>query len=385
MSESPSDPGHRCSLRSRHIGFVALTFGLSRLLIFSAIAVSPWFITPSTKPGLWNLDDSLLRPLFRWDAGWYLTIAKDGYKYTGNPTKEHNIVFFPLYPLTCRLCHVLSGLSIPLCAFILSNVAFLGALIALDVLITQELGPKAARCAILLLAFFPWSFFFSTMYTGSFFLLFSVLAYLRFREQRFIAGGIWSGLASATRIPGFFLGIPLLFEGFSYLRDRQKWWHVLLAGCLAISGFLVFQLYLWAVFGDPLANFRFQRYSIWQREFALPFRSITWGLSQTLFARFSPFLVDAGFALLFIPLIAALPFYLPKSYAVYALLNLAMPLFTTAGINSFTRYASVIFPVFMLLGVIGSRWPWTMWALLVGFGIVLVVFSMLYAQWHWAG
>jgi hypothetical protein len=215
--------------------------------------------------------------------------------------------------------------------------------------------------------------------------LFSVLAYHNFREQRFLVGGIWGGLASATRTPGLLLGIPLLFEGFSYLKDRRRWWQVILAGCLIVSGILAFQVYLWAAFGDPLANFQVQQQSIWQRGFALPFRSIAWGLKQTLNPTFSPFPFDAGFALLFGALAMALFFYLPKSYAVYALLSLAMPLFTTAGIWSFSRYASVIFPVFMLLGMIGWRWRCIMWVLSAGFAVLLVIFSMHYAQWHWIG
>jgi hypothetical protein len=370
-------------MRSQQLSFVALVFGLSRLLIFLAVAASPWFIDPGVPR--WTLDDPLLRPLFRWDAGWYLNIAEYGYAYSGDPTKEHNIVFFPLYPLTCRLCHVVTGLSIPLCAFLLSNVAFFFALVALDVLTTKELGPGAARCAILLLAFFPTSLFFSTMYTESFYLVFSVLAYRYFRERRFIVGGIWGGLASATRTPGILLGVPLLFEGFSSLKDRRRWGQVILAGCLTISGLLAFHLYLWAAFSDPLANVHVQQHSIWQRGFALPFRSIAWGLKQAFNPTFTPFPFDAGFALLFGFVAAALPVYLPRSYAVYTLLSLAMPLFTTAGIASFSRYASVMFPVFMLLGLIGWRWRWIMWVLSAGFAVLLVIFSMHYAQWHWIG
>jgi Gpi18-like mannosyltransferase len=384
MREHRSDVGHRWALGARELAFIVLVFSLSRLLIFSAIAVSPWLITPAVPR--WNVDDPLLQPLFRWDAGWYLNIAEYGYAYDGDPTHEQNVVFFPLYPLACRLCHVVTRLSIPLCAVVLSNVMFLTGLAALYALTTWELGPEVARCAILLLAFFPASLFFSAMYTESFALAFSVLAYTAFRQQRFIAGGIWSGLASATRLPGILLGVPLLFAGFPYLQDRRKRWQVILAGVLAMSGLLAFLLYLWSAFGDPLANFRVQQQAPgWRRGIAFPFRSIIAGLPHTFSAHFSPTPVDAWLALLFIALACALPRYLPNSYAVYSLLSLALPLCTTAGIWSFSRYASVIFPVFMLLGLVGQRSRWSLWALVVVFGVLLAIFSMRYAQWHWVG
>jgi Gpi18-like mannosyltransferase len=221
-------------------------------------------------------------------------------------------------------------------------------------------------------------------YTESFFLTFSVLAYTAFRQQRFLAGGIWSGLASATRLPGILLGVPLLFAAFLYLKGHRRWWPVIVAGLLVMSGILAFLFYLWAAFGDPLATFRVQQQAPgWQREFAFPFRSIKAGLKQTLSSHFSPAPVDAWLALLFMALACALPLYLSTSYAVYSLLCLALPLCTTAGIWSFSRYASVIFPVFMLLGIVGQRSRWRVWGLVAMFGILLVILSMRYAQWHW--
>ena len=372
-------------LGTRDVAFVFLVFFLSRAVIVTAIAISPWYVTESTFPTKWQIDNPLLRPLFRWDAGWYMNIAQHGYAYNGDPTREHNIVFLPLYPVTCRLCHKVTGLSIPVCAVLLSNVAFLAGLLALYRLVAHELRPQVAQLTILLLAFFPTSLFFSSMYTESFYLLFAVLAYTAFRRQQFIQGGIWAGLASATRMPGILLCVPLLFEGWPYLWDRRRWWRVMLAGLLVVGGIAAYMAYQWVAFGDPMANFRVQQQSTWQRPFALPFESIKWGLKQTCSGQFSPFPFDAWLSLLFIALICALPFYLPKSYALYALLGIAMPLFTQAGIWSMTRYLSVLFPAFMMLGIIGARWHWVTWVFLAVFTVALVHFSMYFAQWHWVG
>ena len=43
--------------------------------------------------------------LSRWDAGWYVEIARDGYLY--EPGVPSNAAFFPLYPLLIRAVHAL--------------------------------------------------------------------------------------------------------------------------------------------------------------------------------------------------------------------------------------------------------------------------------------
>jgi hypothetical protein len=178
--------------------------------------------------------------------------------------------------------------------------------------------------------------------------------------------------------------VPLLFAAVPYLQAQRRWWHVILAGLVAASGILAFLFYLWTAFGDPLATFRVQQQAPgWQRTFASPFPSIKTGLKQTFSPQFSPAPVDAWLALLFVALTCALPWYLPTTYAVYSLLCLALPLCTTAGIWSFSRYASVIFPVFMLLGIVGHRSRWSLWGLVAICGVLLAIFSMRYAQWHW--
>ena len=372
-------------LGTRDAAFVFLVFFLSRAVIFAAMAISPWYVTESAFPFKWSIDNPLLRPLFRWDAGWYMGIAQYGYSYNGDPTREHNIVFLPLYPVACRVCHKLTGLSIPLCAVLLSNLAFLAGLLVLYRLVVRELRPQVAQLTILLLAFFPTSLFFSSMYTESFYLLFSVLAYAAFRQQQFIQGGIWAGLASATRMPGILLCVPLLSEGLPYLRNRRRCWQVMLAGLLIVGGIAVYLVYLWVAFGDPIANFRVQQQSLWQREFSLPFQSIKWGLKQTCSGQFSPFPFDAWLTLFFIALSCALPFFLSKSYALYTVLGIAMPLFTKAGIWSMSRYLSVLFPAFIMLGIIGARWHWVTWVFGTVFALALVHFSIYFAQWHWVG
>jgi hypothetical protein len=385
-SWAPHDQGSRAeggwSLNTREAVFIGVVFALSRLVIVAAIAISPWVIPPAATPRQWNLADPLLRPLFRWDTGWYLSIAQHGYSYDGNPTRHQNIVFLPLYPLTCRLCHLVTRLSIPWCAVLLSNLAFLVALALLYRLATSEVGPHAARHTVLLLAFFPASLFFSTMYTEAFYLALSLLAFASFRQQRWLVGGLWAGLASATRVPGILLLVPLLCESLPHLHARRVWWRVLLASALAGSGLAGFMLYEWVAFGDPLANFRVQDQA-WGRGFAWPFRNLAEGLRRTVVAQWSPLPFDAWLGMLFLALVGVLLRYLPISYALYTICGIALPLCTKASLFGLTRYLNVLFPGFMALGVIAQRSRGLFWALLGVFTMILIIFAMRYAQWHW--
>jgi hypothetical protein len=374
------------SIGTREVVFVFLVFFLSRVVVLSAIVVSPRFIAPATPRGARTPDDPLSRRLIRWDAAWYLKVAKYGYSYNGNPRQQQSIAFFPLYPLTCRFCHAATGLPMGFCGVLLSNLAFLVGLAALYALVTWEVGADVARSATLLLAFFPASFFFSTMYAESFLLAFSVLAYAAFRKQRFIQGGIWAGLASASRAAGILLFVPLLLEGFPCLRERRMWWRVIAAGLLAASGLAAFMLYQWITFGDPLASFKVQQYAIgWRGEFALPFRRLADVYGEVVTGQLSPAPFDVLFALMFVALACTLPRQLPRSYALYTILGVALPLFANKNIGGLTRYVNVLFPGFMALGIIGRKSRWIVSVHLALFAVVLAYFSMRFAQVHWVG
>jgi len=91
----------------------------------------------------------------RWDAGWFERIARDGYR-----PDDASAAFFPAYPLAIRGVASVLLLSETDAALVVSNLAFLGALIVLFALTTFEFSIDTARRTVLLLALFPVSFFF---------------------------------------------------------------------------------------------------------------------------------------------------------------------------------------------------------------------------------
>ena len=372
----------RLGVNGREALFVLSVFSLSRLLVFGAMALSPLVVPPVQRSSTWNLDDPILRPLLRWDAGWYLTIAKHGYSYDGHPGRQQNIAFFPLYPLTCRLCHVITGASVPLCGALLSNGAFLVALATLYVLVTGEVGSRTARLTLVLLAFFPGSLFFSTMYTESFYLLFSAQAFLAFQKERFILGGCWAGLASATRLPGILLLVPLLARALPRLKDRPVRGRLALAAMLASSGLAGFMIYQAIAFGDPLAYLRVQQ--AWGRSMGPLFGGVVDDLASNSHpSQFKLLDIDAGLTLLFIALTYVVFRQLPWSYGAYTLLNTIA--LATGGTHSMARYLSVLFPGFVALAVIAHKWKWIPWLIIPVFALALAVFSIRFAQWYSVG
>ena len=67
------------------------------LILTDGLAGGVWPLPPSVHPGT-------LSPLSNaWDAGWYISIARDGYDPSATAAVQHNYAFFPLLPLLMRL------------------------------------------------------------------------------------------------------------------------------------------------------------------------------------------------------------------------------------------------------------------------------------------
>ena len=66
---------------------------------------------PPGAPPWRGSDSELLNLPLRWDAGWYLQIAENGYSYSPRAGAEaqQNIVFFPAYPMATRVVGLLLG------------------------------------------------------------------------------------------------------------------------------------------------------------------------------------------------------------------------------------------------------------------------------------
>lgn len=148
----------------------------------------------------------------RWDSEWYINIVETG--YSCQPQELCNAVFFPLYPLLIKLFSFLPGVNYYSAAFLISNLAIFGAVIVFYNLLLLKYSPQIAQRAVWFLLVFPTSFFLTAIYTESLFLFLSILCFYFGFKDKWKMAGIIGLLASFTRITGFLLFFPLLWEFF---------------------------------------------------------------------------------------------------------------------------------------------------------------------------
>ena len=160
-----------------------------------------------------TLSGLLLTPAHQWDAGYFVGIAQYGYGFSTLDATA----FFPLYPLLTRVVGGAIGAlgfagtyAYQLGGVLVSLAAFLVALYLLHRLTELELGQKAADNAVVFLALFPTSFFFSAIYTESLFLAHAIGCVYAARTGSWWWAGALGGLAVATRSQGLVLLLPLV-------------------------------------------------------------------------------------------------------------------------------------------------------------------------------
>jgi hypothetical protein len=394
----------RVPAAARSAGFAFLT-SRSLVAVGALVAVAAFgvdarneylFDTPAlTHPFL----DSLLSPLARWDAVWYLGIAHSG--YSGDSS-----AFFPLYPLLVRAFAVSgSPAALLVSAYAVSLASLFGALWVMHRLVALELGSEAvARLAVLLIAVFPGALWFGAPYSESLFLLLSVGAFYAARTGRWWVAGLLAALGGATRSAGLVLVVPLLVL---WWRSRPRRASGLAWIALAPLGLAAYSLYLALAVGDGFAYLHLQ--DVWFRSFAGPFGGVVdgavaaWdGLRQVVsgsrthvyFTAAGGDPIDVGwhnlelFGFLVLGAVGAVGVLrrLPLAYGAYVLAALALPLSFPVGpqpLMSLPRFLAVLFPLFMWLALAVHARPLAR-RLVVALSVAgLAAFTARYATWHW--
>jgi hypothetical protein len=247
----------------------AVTRGALFLLAYLSLAVLPLNSDPGvagSAGGPWRgfPTNLWLDGWTRWDAGWYDHIAAHGYvDQAVAPAGQRNLAFYPAYPLAMRLVS-LTGLS-PLAAGILvSNLAFLAALLLVHRMARERFGAEAASRCVLLLSVFPFSFYFSAVYSEGLFLFLAVASLFLAERGHWAGASFCALLCGATRVPGLALAPALGLLYLDRIRfDLRKVRPDVLWLGLSLLGPVLFYAYLHFQFGDPWLAFKATRVAGW--------------------------------------------------------------------------------------------------------------------------
>ncbi len=381
----------------------AVTFLVSRALVWIVAVVAAGVTGPDGSRSALSFDspalthpfgvalDSLFAPLARWDSVWYLGIAHGGYDGASS-------AFFPLYPLLVRaLAPGGDPGALLFAAYFVALLALAGALLLLRRLAELELGADAARRSVWLFAFFPGALWLGVPYSESLFLLLSVGALYSARTGHWAWAGMCAALASGTRSAGIVLLVPLVMMWWRGRARDLAWLGLAPAGLAAYSGYLA------SARGDAFAYLHLQ--DVWFRSFAGPFGAVVDGtrgawdglLQLASGSRAHVYFGSAGgdpliaaahnlelFGFLVFAVVAAAGVLrrLPAAYGAYVVAALALPLSFPVGpqpLMSLPRFLGVLFPLFMWIALHRRAWR----VALVAFALLLGVFTVRYATWHW--
>ena len=407
--------------------YALLPFIISRLVLLLVGVVTVYYVEPLVnrkQPIVLDPNHAHFPSILWWmwsnfDSGFYVDIAQHGYWGANTLHGQSNWAFFPLYPILIRIvafpfawhsnAYLFAGLLV-------TNVAAIIAIFYFYRLTERELNKQLASRAVMYLAFFPMSFFLSTVYPEALFLALSLACVYYARERIWWLAGLLGGLASLTRPQGLLLlavvgwefwqvmaeqHAPLQGQSKTFLNFSQEWLRVRFLGLWMALRTRVFWLGVIALLQIPLGLALFSIYGKWQVGTFRPFEVVEkygWGRNfidpvSSLFNILTqprpanPYdwtfyglnvVVILAFLLVLIPIFRKLP----SIYGIFALVFVIMPLCTTSTQSS-ARFYMEVFPVYMLLALWTSRgsaeWQMTKHTMVIcTFAVLLGVATLLW-------
>jgi len=387
----------RAAIRSTRFRAVAPIWLVTRLgvLVVAFLAVATIGVAPQAERlrvsgnPLWNLP-------YRWDTGWYLAIAVEGYQW--NPAgAQQRIAFFPAFPMLMRgggavLGGRVDGPRTPasierlgtrtlVAGWLLALAASLAALFALYTWACDLGGRRVAIASVALLSTYPFALYFSAAYTEPFFLLATISAFNAVRSRRAVTAGAWGLFMGLVRPNGFLVALPLMLMAW---QQRSRDWRLWMATVMPGVGVLIFSAYLMSLTGRPLVWL--EAHASWGRTPPTWEGSVAQPLQQLAqegavhYALTEPYQLLNGAALLFaIALLPAVWRRLGAAPALFAIVMILPPLFA-GGLMSMGRITATVFPLFVALAAVVPRRRLPVW--LVLFALVQGLAAALFFTWR---
>lgn len=242
----------------RNWQWLLLVFIVWRVCLFGWGVLSQYIISYEPSfPYAYTLMPKLMVPkyIYSWanfDGVHYLTIARQGYEGTALIQ-----AFFPLYPA------VVGGVNsiihnLLMSGYLVSHLFTLVALFGwfkLIKIIFPKVNVQKQRLMTIFFLLFPTSFFLVSYYSESLFLALTLWFFIFVYRKNWLFAAVLAGLASATKVVGIGLIIPLIWHLYQNKISLFKHLHLLF---IATSGLLVYMIYLKFNFSDPLYFFHVQ-------------------------------------------------------------------------------------------------------------------------------
>ncbi|MCL4246527.1 MAG: glycosyltransferase family 39 protein [Anaerolineae bacterium] len=349
------------ALSRREIAIIIALFLVTRLALLVAGTLVITYLPENETLGdeLKHLLDGgpALDMWYRWDAGFYATIATEGYDWFNDRQPAADMAFLPVYPAAVRAVMAVTGCFFTpyqsTCAtvsgLIVSNVALLGAAFLLYDLARRQFDKTAALSAVILLMITPNAIFLSGVYTEALFLALCLLTFWLLEREQFALALIPACFAALTRSVGIALYPALLWYVWRETPPSLRLPRLLLAH-LPLIVFAGYVLLAGNYVGEPLAYFRSYEV-IWGRD-------VTRSPWETLLVYFSGEPVSLyGWQLSWIDLIAFVGYLLldlialrrKPAWGLFALAAILIP-FASGTLVAMPRFGAVIFPFYILLG-----------------------------------
>ncbi len=326
-----------------------------------------------------------LAQLGGWDTTWYLDIARNGYERDLGQVGEifTNLAFFPLIPGTMA-AWLAAGVNPFVGTLVLTNLAFLGALLGLRALTDRTMGPAAATRAVWTLALLPPAVYCSLAYTEGIALAAAILAALLAVRRRHALAGLVAGVAALTRPTG---ALVALLVGMIAAQDPApgRWRRVALAVLPSVAALAAFLAWMAVARGSAMLPFEAQR--AWDRG-QLGIGLVTtapheiaagWELVRTrdYTAAWHATARDVAFLAAYLWLLVRLwraEGGLRSPWVAYSAVVLAVPL-SSGTITSMARFGLMAFPlVWPLADWVGEDRRRARWA--AGVAVALIVLLM---------
>jgi hypothetical protein len=339
----------------------------------------------------------------RWDALWYVDIARVGYHHDPRlgAEEQQSIVFFPLYPILMR---TVAAFTTPPPArgtksedyyevrltylawsgLLISFIAFACALVVIYRWAELHGGGDAAAATVVLLSTYPFAVYFSATYTESLFLLLLSGACYAFERGRLTIAGAAGLLAGLTRPNGLMLSLPLGILALTLGCREPRWVRRTAAGIAAAAmpavGVLLYCAHNYGLTGNPFTWLEAQ--AAWGRKFDTTVEHYAW-MWQTIvnegvlsYVRAVPAeAVQLGAVVFSLALVWPVWRRIGPAYAAFMLANLLPPLIQ-GGVLSLGRFTATLFPQFLALALLVPPARRTSWiiAFAIAQGFVATVF-----------